>query len=49
MGFTLYCTQSQENRRLKAGKNGLFLINPVTLFHKSLHNHKPIFSSKNFY
>lgn len=27
MGITLYSAQSEENRRLKTGKPGLFLLN----------------------
>lgn len=34
MGATLYCTQSEENRRVKTAKTGLFLIYNSELTHK---------------
>lgn len=40
MGITLHSTQSEENRRLKAGKTGLFLINHPILPHAPLYNIK---------
>lgn len=42
MGFTLYRTQSEENRRLKPGKIGLFLISIAITLHKLHFLKKPI-------
>ena len=40
MGITLYSTQSEENRRLKAGKTGPFLIDQPIPHPSSLYTQK---------